>query len=48
MQLSPHSAPIPLELNADRKEGSHKRADFAYQMVTIAAMLLLLGTLCAF
>lgn len=48
MQLSPQSAPIPLELNADGKEGSRQRGDIAYQMVTIAAMLLLLGTLCAF
>lgn len=48
MQLSPQSAPIPLELNADRKEGSRQPADVAYQMVTIVAMLLLLGTLCAF
>jgi hypothetical protein len=48
MQLSPQSAPIPLEANADRKVGFRQRADVAYQMVTIAAMLLLLGTLCAF
>jgi hypothetical protein len=48
MQLSPQSAPIPLELNAGRKEGSRQRADLVYQTVTIAAMLLLLGSLWVF
>jgi hypothetical protein len=48
MQLSPQPAPIPLELNADRREGSGQRADVVYQTVTIAAMLLLLGTLWIF
>jgi len=48
MQLFPHSAPIPLEMNADRKDSSRQRADLAYQMVTVAAMLLLLGSLWVF
>ena len=48
MQLSPQSAPIPLEANADRTDGVGSQADFVYQAVTVVAMLLLLGSLWVF
>jgi hypothetical protein len=48
MTLSPPTAATPLQADADRKKAPIQPADVAYQMVTIAAMLLLLGTICAF
>jgi hypothetical protein len=48
MSSSPESASTRLQSNADRMEGSGQRADLVYQTVTIAAMLLLLGSLWLF
>ncbi|MDR3726300.1 MAG: hypothetical protein P4K86_04570 [Terracidiphilus sp.] len=48
MQLSPQSAPTPLQVNGDQSEGSSRRADFVYQTVTVVAMLLLLCSLWIF
>jgi len=48
MELSPETAATPLQANDDRRERSSRPADLAYQVVTIVAMILLLGTICAF
>ncbi len=45
MSSSPEPTPNRLQLDIDRMEGSGQRADLIYQAVTIAAILLLLGSL---
>jgi len=48
MSSSPEPTPTRLQLNIDRMEDPGQRADFVYQIVTVAAMLLLLGSLWLF
>ena len=48
MQSSPQSASTSLPVQASRMDRSSQPADIVYQTVTIAAMLLLLGSLWLF
>jgi hypothetical protein len=48
MDLSPQSAPNPIEVETGPRADPGHAADLAYQMVTIAAMLWLLGSLWVF
>jgi hypothetical protein len=48
MQSSPQTASTSLPEQASRMDRSSQSADFVYQSVTIAAMLLLLGSLWVF
>jgi hypothetical protein len=48
MQSTSQSAPIPAESSAMGPEQLHKRDNLAYQAVTVAAILLLLGSLWVF
>jgi hypothetical protein len=48
MSFTPQSAPSRLHVQGDRMESSGRVADIVYQTVTIAAMLLLLGSLWVF
>ena len=48
MQSSPQSASTSLPVQANRINQSSQPADLVYQTVTIAAMLLILGSLWVF
>ena len=48
MQSSPHTASTSLPVQASRTDYSGQPADLIYQTVTIAAMLLILGSLWLF
>jgi len=48
MHPSPQSASTDLPMKDNRAESSGRAADVVYQTVTIAAMLLLLGSLWVF
>ena len=48
MQSSPQTASTSLPVQASRADHSGQPADLVYQTVTIAAMLLLLGSLWVF
>jgi hypothetical protein len=48
MQLSPQIASSLLPVQTNRMDNSNQPADLVYQTVTIAAMLLLLGSLWLF
>jgi hypothetical protein len=48
MQSSPQSAPAFLPAAAEASTPSRKREDLAYQAVTVAAILLVLGSLWLF
>jgi hypothetical protein len=48
MQSSPQSAPTCLPTGAEASTQPRKREDLAYQAVTVAAILLVLGSLWLF
>lgn len=48
MQSAPQSAPACLPQTAETAVQSRKREDLAYQVVTVAAILLVLGSLWVF
>jgi hypothetical protein len=48
MHSSPYTASTSLPVQASRRDHPSQPADFVYQTVTIAAMLLLLGSLWVF
>ena len=48
MPSSPQSAPTRLQVNGDQSPRSGQASDIVYQTITIAAMLLLLGSLWVF
>ena len=48
MQSSPQIASSPLPVQVSRMDHTRQPADLVYQTVTIAAMLLLLGSLWLF
>jgi hypothetical protein len=48
MKVSPEATSISMTAHAEPTEGSRQQADLLYQTVTVAAILLVLGSLWAF
>jgi len=48
MQSSPQNAPASLQVGSDASTQSRKAEDLTYQVLTVAAIVLLLGSLWVF